>query len=152
MMITMNRKLVYVLPVLIAVVALAVAMPHVMADRGMGWGHKGKFHGGFAEIDGFTGTIPITKDTDKSTLKDQIKISLKDAVNKVDADVQGAHIGIVANENGDKFLAWILTSVEKTDSAVTMTIHVVDAGDGHQAVTTKSFDHSFKKHDESSKS
>lgn len=150
MMITMNRKLVYALPVLVAIVALVAvaAAPHVMADQGKAW-HKGKFQRHFIEADGFTGSIPITKDTDKSTLKDQVKISLSQASEGL--DVQGGHLGVVTNENGEKFLAWILCSFDKSGDTPTMTIHVVDPVTGKDTLVTKSFDHSFKMHDESDK-
>jgi hypothetical protein len=144
----MNKKLLYIIPVLAAVVALVIvaAVPHVMADQeGKMW-KMGKFKHHAVQVDGFIGSIPITKDTDRSTIKDKVTVSLSEASQGL--DVHMAKLGKVENENGEKFLAWTLVSIDKDSESdtVTFTIHVVDAGDAsNTAQVTKSLDHSFKK-------
>ncbi len=148
----MNRKLLYVLPAMAAVVALmfVVATPYVLAESGdKAWKMGPKFHKFHAiQVDGFVGSIPIAEDTDRATLKDLVTVSLSEAAQGL--DVHMAKLGKVTNENGDKFLAWTLVSVDKNDDTVTFTIHVVDAGDAdNTAQITKEFDHSFKMHHDS---
>jgi len=152
----MNKKLVYVMPALAAVVALVLiaAVPHVVADQEAGkmWKMGAKFHKFHTiQVDGFVGSIPITEDTDRVTLKDKVTVSLSEASQGL--DVHMAKLGKVTNENGDKFLAWTLVSVDKNEDTVTFTIHIVDAGDAdNTAQITKEFDHSFKtQHDSDDK-
>jgi hypothetical protein len=147
----MNKKLVYVMPTLAAVVALmfVVATPYVLAESGEKAWKMGKFHKHhIIQVDGFVGSIPITEDTDRASLKEQVTVSLSEASQGL--DVHMAKLGKVTNENGEKFLAWTLVSVDKNDDTVTFTIHVVDAGDvDNTAQITKEFDHSFKKQHDS---
>jgi hypothetical protein len=150
----MNKKLVYVMPVVAAVVALMLvaAVPYVVAEQGQGKMWKmGKFHKHHAiQVDGFVGSIPITKDTDKATLKDKVTVSLSDAAQGL--DVQKAMLGKVKNEKGEKFLAWTMFSMDKDSDKATITIHVVDAGNAdNKAQITKEFNHSFKKEQRESK-
>lgn len=141
----MNKKIKYAIPAFVAAFALmlVVATPYVMAEsdtekRSMKDITKYHKHPAI-QVEGFVGTIPITKDTDKSSLKEQITVSLSDAAQGLDA--KRASIGIVSNEDGDKFLAWTLMSMEKNSDAITITIHVVDAGDvENKAQITKEFD------------
>lgn len=148
----MNKKILYALPILVAVVALVLvaAVPYVVAEQGYGkmWKME-KFHKFHTiQVDGFVGSIPITEDTDRASLKDQVTVSLSEASQGL--DVHMAKLGKITNENGDKFLAWTLVSVDKNDDTITLTIHVVDAGDvDNTAQITKEFDHSFKKQHES---
>ena len=145
----MNKKLVYVIPALAAVVALmfVVATPYVLAESGEKAWKMGKFHKHHTiQVDGFVGSIPITEDTDRASLKEQVTVSLSEASQGL--DVHMAKLGKVTNENGEKFLAWILASADKNDDTVTFTIHVVDAGDAdNTAQITKEFD--FKKYHDS---
>ena len=147
----MNKKLVYVMPALAAVVALmfVVATPYVLAESGDKAWKMGKFHKHHAiQVDGFVGSIPITADTDRATLKDLVTVSLSEASQGL--NVHMAKLGKVTNENGEKFLAWTLASVDKNEDTITFTIHVVDAGDAdNTAQITKEFDHSFKKQHDS---
>ncbi|HEX9845693.1 MAG TPA: hypothetical protein VGA92_04440 [Candidatus Nitrosotenuis sp.] len=150
----MNKKLLYTLPALAAVVALmfVVATPYVLAESGDNAWKMGKFHKHHTiQVDGFVGSIQITEDTDRATLKDKVTVSLSEASQGL--DVHMAKLGKVTNENGDKFLAWTLVSVDKNEDTVTFTIHVVDAGDAdNTAQITKEFDHSFKtEHDSDEK-
>jgi hypothetical protein len=126
-----------------------VATPYVLAESGEKAWKMGKFHKHhIIQVDGFVGSIPITEDTDRASLKEQVTVSLSEASQGL--DVHMAKLGKVTNENGEKFLAWTLVSVDKNDDTVTFTIHVVDAGDvDNTAQITKEFDHSFKKQHDS---
>lgn len=144
----------YVIPALIATFALTIvlAAPYVLAEPGMdkpyGFHDGPKMHAKFmgVQVEGFVGNIPITEDTDKQTLKDQVTVSLSEAAK--DLDVVGGHIGIAVNENGEKYLAWILTSIDKDPESDTATIttYVVDAGDASNTTqVTKEIDFSMIK-------
>jgi len=125
----------------------SVASPLAMAeygegmhDRGMDQKHK-KMHK-IIEVEEFVGSIQITEDSDKQTIREQVTVSLSEAAQGL--DVRGGHIGIVTNENGDKFLAWILKSIDRDSESETViaTIYVVDAGNASNTATvTKKFDH-----------
>ena len=54
------------------------------------------------EIEGFVGSIQITEDVNRQTLRKQISVSLSESANGL--DVLGGHIGVVVNENNDKYL------------------------------------------------
>ncbi|MEM4391289.1 MAG: hypothetical protein QXG67_00675 [Candidatus Nitrosotenuis sp.] len=142
----MNTKK-YAILVLVAAVAVmvVVAAPYALAESDVKkqFAKDGvkyhKFHA--VQVDGFVGSIPLTADTDKTTLKDKITVSLSEAANGIDA--VKASIGIVSNENGDKFLAWTLVSMDKDENSdtATMTIHIVDAGNAdNKTQITKEFD------------
>ena len=56
-------------------------------------------------------------------------------------------IGVAVNENGEKFLAWALISIERDSESetATATIYVVDAADVTNTTSiTKEFDRSHK--------
>jgi len=148
----MNRKTTYLIPAFAAVFALmfVFASPLAMAepseDMHGKWGGQ-KQHKMYKVIDveEFVGSIQITEDTDKQALKDQVSVSLSEAADGL--DVMGGHIGVAVNENGEKFLVWILKSVEKDSESesVTVTIYVVDAANADNTTTvTKEFDRSMK--------
>ena len=112
------------------------------------WGMK-HHRGPFAlTVEGFTGTIQIPDNVDREamkSLKDQISVSLVDAATAAEnagvSDVVKANIGMVQNENGDKFVAWILGGITVEDENVTRNIFVVDAGDsGNTAQVENQFD------------
>ncbi|MCH9657411.1 hypothetical protein K0U27_01730 [archaeon] len=132
----MNRKTKYLIPAFAAVFALmfTVATPLAMAEFGDGMHAKemGQKHHKMhkvIEVDGFVGTIQIDGDSDRQSLKDQVSVSLSEAADGL--DVMGGHIGVVVNEDGDKYLAWTLKSVQKDSESETanVTIHIVDAAD-----------------------
>lgn len=144
----------YVLPALVAAFALTlvVAAPYVIAEPGenkpYGFHDGAKMHAKFmgVQVDGFVGSIPITEDTDRQTLKDQVTVSLSEAANGL--DVMGGHIGVAVNENGEKYLVWTLASIEKDPESetATATIYIIDAADSsNTASVTKEFDHSMIK-------
>lgn len=159
----MNTKTKYMIPAFAAVFALVFAFaPYVMADSGAPamWGdgakhmmgHRGN-HG--VMVDGFVGAIPIpetmTKDSHDS-LKSQVSVTLGQAVSAAEAkgvtDAQNASLGVVQNKEGNKYLAWIITSTQRdaTTGIITANIIVVDAGDAkHSDSTTKTFDPSVMK-------
>lgn len=146
----MNRKTTYLIPAFVAVFALmfTFATPLALAEYSEGmhdkWsGQKNHKMHKVIEVEGFVGSIQITEDSDRQALRDQVSVSLSEAADGL--DVLGGHIGVVTNENGDKFLAWTLKSVEKDSESetATATIYVVDAGDADNTATiTKEIDRS----------
>ena len=146
----MKKTSKYLLPAVVAAFALAfvVATPYVMAESGYGMHsyHDGaKSHKGHwvIQVEGFEGTIQITEDVDKKTLKDKVTVSLSEA--SAGLDVQKASLGIAVNEHGDKYLVWKLVSIEKDSETgtATATINIIDAGDAdNTASVTKEFDKS----------
>ena len=146
----MTTKTRYLIPAFAAVFALmfTFASPLALAESGEEW--QGKWTGQkqhkmhkVVEVEGFVGSIQITEDTDKKTLRDQVSVSLSEAADGL--DVKGGHIGVAVNENGDKFLVWKLVQVDKDSESetATITIHIVDAADADNTTTiTKEFDRS----------
>lgn len=137
----MNKKLMYALPVFAAAFALTVVMvtPYALAESGAEKLAKSPSKHHVIQVDGFIGSIPITKDASMTALKDQITVSLSDAAQGIDA--KRASIGVVANENNEKFVAWTLISMEKASDTMIITIHIVDAGDVNNTIQiTKEFD------------
>ncbi len=148
----MKKTSKYLLPVLVAAFALAfvVVTPYVMAESGYGMhsyhdgakSHKGNWA---IQVEGFVGSIEITEDADRKTLKDKVTVSLSEA--SAGLDVQKAGLGVAVNENGDKYLVWKLVSVNKDSESGTVTINIVDAGDKDNTTSiTKEFD-KFSHHD-----
>ena len=146
----MNRKTTYLIPAFVAVFALmfTFATPLALAEYSEGmhdkWsGQKNQKMHKVIEVEGFVGSIQITEDSDRQALRDQVSVSLSEAADGL--DVLGGHIGVVTNENGDKYLVWTLKSIEKDSESETgiATIYVVDAGDVNNTATiTKEFDRS----------
>ena len=142
----MTTKTQYLLPAFVAIFALmfVVATPYVAADEDeiRFAQQNGKKHMPI-QVEGFDGSIQITEDSDRQEIKSQITVSLSEA--SAGLDVHKAHLGVVVNENDDKFLVWILANVEKDSESETAiaTIYVVDAGDSSNTATiTKEIDHS----------
>ena len=146
----MKKSSKYILPALVATFALAfvIATPYVMAESGYGMHsyHDGaKSHKGHwaIQVEGFEGTIQITEDVDKKTLKDKVTVSLSEA--SAGLDVQKGSLGVAVNENGEKYLVWKLVSINKDSESgtATATINIVDAGDAdNTTLVTKEFDKS----------
>jgi len=150
----MNGKTKFAIPAFAAVFALTFVLvtPYVMAegdyDGHFKWGAK--HHGGHTAVtvDGFTGSIPIPENVDKETmkgLKEQVSVTLIDAATVAEengfSDVMKASIGIVKNENGGKYVAWVLAGMSMEDDIVTKNIFVVDAGNAENTGSiTTSFD------------
>lgn len=119
---TMKSKL--AMTSLIAMAALiAVGLPSAMAD-------SDQFKKRYIEVADFVGGIQITEDTQRSELREQVTVTLSEA-SALYPDSNRARIGVVVNENDDKFLAWIV--VERDYNRDTLTgvkyFHVVDASD-----------------------
>ncbi len=140
----MTTKTQYLLPAFVAIFALmfVVATPYVAADEDdkRFAQQNGKKHMPI-QVEGFEGRIQITEDSDRQEIKSQITVSLSEASGGL--DVHKAHLGVVVNENDDKFLVWILVNVEKDAESETAiaTIYVVDAGDlSNTATITKEID------------
>jgi len=147
----MTTKTRYLLPAFVAIFALmfVIVTPYVAADeddkRFAQQNGKKRMP---IQVEGFTGSIPITEDSDRKEIKSQITVSLSDAAAGLDVDK--GHLGVVVNENDDKFLVWILANVEKDSESETAiaTIYVVDAGNpSNTATITKEIDPSERTHD-----
>jgi len=165
----MDSKTKYMIPAFVAVFALMFAFtPFVMAqedgehteEKHAKWGgekySKQGNHGKKAIlVEEFTGTIQIPEEMTKEThdeLKDQITVSLGQAVSVAESnrvtDAMKASIGIAKDGEGNKYVVWIIVSIDKDSESETVTknIFVVDAGDAANFTTvTKSFDHSEMK-------
>jgi len=144
----MTTKTQYLLPAFVAIFALMfmVATPNVAADEDdkRFAQQNGKKHMPI-QVEGFDGSIQITENSDRQEIKGQITVSLSDAAAGLDVDK--AHLGVVVNENDDKFLVWILANVERDTESETAvaTIYVVDAGNLSNTTTiTKEIDLSKK--------
>ena len=150
----MNRKTKYLIPTFAAVFALAFVFvtPYVMAEGDYEghskWGAKHQGMNKAVTVDRFTGSIPIPEDFNKETmkaLKEKVSVTLIDAATAAEdnglSDVMKASIGIVKNENGDKYVAWVIAGMSMDDDTVTKNIFVVDAGNvENTGSVTKSFD------------
>jgi len=129
---TMTTKTQYMLPAFVAIFALmfVAVTPYVAADEGeRPFAHNdGKKHMSI-QVEGFVGSIQITEDSSRQELKSQVTVSLSEAADGL--DVYKAHLGVVVNQNDDKFLVWILANFEKNEESgiVTATIYIVDAAD-----------------------
>ncbi|WP_179372314.1 hypothetical protein [Nitrosopumilus ureiphilus] len=165
----MNGKTKYMIPAFAAVFALMFAFtPFVMAEedgeytneKHAKWGGEKHFkkgnHGKKAIlVEGFTGSIQVPEEMTREThseLKDQVTVSLSQAVSVAEdngvTDAMKASIGIVKDAEGNKYVVWTITSIDKDTESETITknIFVVDAGDAVNFTTiTKSFDHSEMK-------
>ena len=129
----MNRKTTYLIPVFVAVFALmfasvpsgAMAQSDYAASDYMGQ-KKSPMHKVII-VEDFVGTIEVTQDADKKALKDQFTVTLSEAASGL--DVTSGKLGVVENQEGTKYFAWILKSIDKdTESeTATVTIHIVDA-------------------------
>jgi len=121
----------------------AFAAPFVMAESGYGMhsyhdGAKSHKDHWAIEVEGFVGSIQITDDVDKKTLKDQVTVSLSEA--SAGLDVQKASLGVAVNENGERYLVWKLVSFNKDSESRTATINIVDARDtDNTTLVTKEF-------------
>ncbi len=147
----MTTKTQYLLPAFVAIFALmfVVATPYVAADEDDSRFAQlnGKKHMPI-QVEGFDGSIQITEDSNRQEIKSQITVSLSDAA--AGLDVHKVHLGVVVNENDDKFLVWILVNVKKDAESETaiVTIYVVDADDLSKTATiTKEIDLSEKTRD-----
>jgi len=147
----MTTKTQYLLPSFVAIFALmfVVATPYVAADEDdrQFAQQNGKKHMPI-QVEGFEGSIQITEESDRQEIKSQITVSLSEA--SAGLDVHKANLGVVVNENDDKFLVWMLVNVEKDTESETAiaTIYVVDAGDLSNTTTiTKEIDHSERTRD-----
>jgi hypothetical protein len=161
MKISMNTKTKYMIPAFAAIFALmfVVATPYVIAegaDHAKWTGEKDQKRGHYAIlVEGFTGTIQIPEEMTKEThdaLKNQVTVSLGQAVSVAESngvtDAMKASIGIAKNGEGNKYVVWTITNMNKDTESETMTanIFVVDAGDATNFTTvTKTFDHSKMK-------
>ncbi len=138
----------YALPAFVAAFALAflVATPFVMAESGYGMhsydgakSHKGHWAISIGEK---TGTVPITEEDTRESLKKQAK-SLSEVAEDY-PDVTKAKLGKAVNDDGNYFLVWKLVSVDhdaESDTKI-LTIYVLDARTGDLLIEplTKEYD------------
>ncbi len=82
----MNRKTTYLIPAFAAVFALMFAFAPSLALAESGDDMNGKWTGQknhkmykVVEVEGFVGSIQITENVDRQTLKDQVSVSLSEA-------------------------------------------------------------------------
>ena len=140
----------YLIPAFVAIFTLmfAFASPLALAEssgdieeKWTGQKHHKKHK--IIEVEGFVGSLQITEDIDRKILRELVTVSLSEAANGL--DVVDGHIGVVKNENNEKFLAWTLKSIDKNPETeiATVTIYVVDAVDiDNTATITKEVDRS----------
>lgn len=145
-----NKKM--MLPALVAVFALmfVAATPYALAEPSDsyvaykdGYGGK-KMHNTPTQVEGFVGSIVVTEDSDRTSLREQVTVSLSEAADGL--DVQKAKLGIVVNENDDKYLVWKLVNIEKDleSETKTLTIYIVDAINAENTTTvTKELNYSM---------
>ena len=118
-------------------------------------GPKGMMGPHVITIDGFSGAVALPQEMTKEShdaLKDAITVTLSQAASIAEenglTDSMMAHIGVVDDGEGNKYLAWIVSSMNKDDDTSTMTanIFVVDAGNASNfAQTSNTFDHFMMK-------
>ena len=146
-----NKKM--MLPAFVAVFALmfVAATPYVLAEPGGSYAaykdgdSAKKMHKQPIQVEGFVGSIVITEDSDKASLREQVTVSLSEAADGL--DVQKAKLGVVVNANDDKYLVWKLVDIERdleSETAI-LTIYIVDAANAENTTTvTKELDSSMK--------
>ncbi|MGY5149896.1 MAG: hypothetical protein ACW9W3_07515 [Candidatus Nitrosopumilus sp. bin_68KS] len=111
---------------LIAMVAIiSVGLPSAMADS-----DANHFKQRHIEVTDFVGKIQITEDTRRADLREQVTVSLSEA-SSLYPDSNRARIGVVVNENDDKFLVWVVVEREYNPETFTGVkyFHIVDAAD-----------------------
>ena len=123
------------LPAFVAVFALmfVAATPYVLAEPGERYaangydGAKNMHKKQPLQVEGFVGSISVTEDSDKASLREQVTVSLSEASSGL--DVQKAKLGVVINENDDSYFVWKLVNIERDleSETVTITVYVVDA-------------------------
>lgn len=135
------------LPVMVALIAVvALALPSAMAESGEYDAKYHKKHHKLVEVTDFVGSIQITEDADRHALKEQVSVTLSEAAANY-PDAKKAKLGAVVNENGDKFVVWLVVEAEYDHETHTKTkyIHVIDAADSTNTTTvTKEIDHTEK--------
>jgi hypothetical protein len=150
----MNTKTKIYIPAIVALFAIAVAAVPALAESGADKGvwNGGKHHPHMAiQVDKvLEWTVPIPADFTKDTMKDlknDITVSLVDAAtaakNAGVTDVMMANIGIINDQADNKFVAWILSSMDVNEESETVTanIFLVDAGNvANTAQVTKEFE------------
>ena len=118
---------------------------------------KKKQHHMKIQVEGFTGKITVpemTEETDMKAVHDELKSQVTVKFSEAAAlaedaglDVMKGSIGMAVNENGDKFVAWMLAEMNMDNSeseTMSTTVFVVDAADAtNTAQVTKEYDHSM---------
>lgn len=132
---------------MIALVAvIALAMPHAMAEMGGDQINHYKKHHTQVEVTDFVGAIQITEDANRQDLKEQVTVTLSEAASPY-PDAKKAKLGVAINEDGDKFLVWLVIERDYDNETNTGTkyIHVIDAADSSNTTTvTKEIDNTVR--------
>ena len=112
-------------------------------------------------VEGFSGEIALPLEMTSDThmeIKNSLTVSLSDAVSIAESngltDAMNAHIVIVKDENGNKYLAWIISSMGMhDDSDSSAKFFVVDAGNSsnYVEISNPHMMHKEKMHDVKSK-
>jgi len=155
----MNTKTKIYIPAIVALVAIAIATVPALAESGADkgvWQYGAKHHKNHMAVQVeqvLDWTVPIPADFSKDTMKDlknDVTVSLVDAAtaakNAGVTDVMMASIGVINDQADNKFVAWILSSMDKNEESGTITanIFLVDAGNiANTAQVTKEFDPSM---------
>lgn len=151
----MNTKTKIYIPTIVALVAITITTVPALAESGAdmgGWKAGGKHHPHMAiQVDQvLEWTVPVPADFTKDTMKDlknDVTVSLVDAAtaakNAGVTDVMMANIGVINDQADNKFVAWILSSMDINEETGTITanIFLVDAGNvAKTAQVTKEFE------------
>lgn len=114
-----------------------------------------KHHHMTIKVEGFTGAIPIPEMTEETNmkavhddLKSQVTVKFSEAAvlaEEAGLDIMKGSIGMAVNEDGNKFVVWMLAemNMESESDNMSTTVFVVDAADTtNTAQVTKEYDHS----------
>ena len=151
----MNSKTKYIIPVFVVAVVFALVFVSVTPSTMAQGGDHGKWrhHHHTTIAEGFTGTITIPQEMTREThaeLKNKVTVSLGQAVLIAESngvtDAMKASIGVVKDDNDNKYLVWKIISLDHDveSQTKTMNIFVVDAGDDSNFTSiTETFGHSW---------
>jgi len=161
----MARKTTHLIPAFAVIFALTLvfASPNAMAqpdgdgslhdaDKSRDKKYDDKYHHAPKSIllEGFSGTIQLSAGETKDNhdqLRDQISVTLVQAASVAEengfSDAMKAELGFVEDENQNKYVAWIITSMSEDEESQTMIMNkfVVDAADPENfATVSKTFE------------
>lgn len=117
---------------------IMVSVPAVMAEMDQ----RNNSQKVILEVGDFVGSIPLLEDATRAETHSLVTVGITTAV-ALYPDVQSAKLGHVINEDGDKYLVWILFEKEfdVEGQIATKTTYIIDAADSSNTTTfTKEFD------------
>jgi len=128
---------------MIAFAAITVlTIPLAMAEMGEDKANHNKKHHTQVDVTDFVGEIQITENTNRQELKEQITVTLSEATASF-PDAKKAKLGSAINENGEKFVVWLVveSNYDRETHTGTKYIHVIDAANSFNSATvTKEID------------